>query len=557
MSKKVLSLLLALILAVGMIPGMSASAAGKVFHDVPQAEWYAGYVYAMEAEGVIGGKTATRFDPNGKVTRAEYIKMLACTLKSRAEYDSYKGLGLFTDIKGHWAEGIINWGAQEGILTSGGKFTPDTPLTRGEAALMMYRFSQKFPEKAPLTPVRDPKNFSDVGGVSQEIREAIDACCRAGVIGGDKGKDTFRPNDTTKRMDASKMMCVLLGVEPLPKDKIPVPPVIYKEPKRIQQTVAGVGVTGIELDAGSFNPRIYLPDGRLDKAAPASSFKGGAYVAVNGTFFNSYDGSNHVYGSLISNRKILRLDPANAPNKPFFVVDGSGKASIQHMKINQIFTLEKDGKEFPTNGGTNVNVDPGNSWVRTVFTSEFGKTIPGKITLGLVLDHNNKVIRKIVNETNVAIPATGCILGQRQNHDQWQDRVFTLAEVGDVLKRKVEYQGSTTQDIVTAIACGPTVVKDGKAYGNSSTYASEGFNDTHVTVGASNRMAIGAKADGTVVIVNCSTSLANLSQVMLGLGCKDAMNLDGGASTYLYYNGATLVSPNRNLSNLLVFTKKT
>jgi exopolysaccharide biosynthesis protein len=43
---------------------------------------------------------------------------------------------------------------------------------------------------------------------------------------------------------------------------------------------------------------------------------------------------------------------------------------------------------------------------------------------------------------------------------------------------------------------------------------------------------------------------------MKKLGCKDAMNLDGGASTYLNCNGKQIASPGRLLTNMLVFTKK-
>ncbi len=38
---------------------------------------------------------------------------------------------------------------------------------------------------------------------------------------------------------------------------------------------------------------------------------------------------------------------------------------------------------------------------------------------------------------------------------------------------------------------------------------------------------------------------------MLSLGCVDALNLDGGASTAMYYNGNTIRSPGRALTATL------
>ena len=43
---------------------------------------------------------------------------------------------------------------------------------------------------------------------------------------------------------------------------------------------------------------------------------------------------------------------------------------------------------------------------------------------------------------------------------------------------------------------------------------------------------------------------------MKALGCRDAMNLDGGASSGLFFRGAYLTRPGRDISNgLLVMAR--
>ena len=42
-----------------------------------------------------------------------------------------------------------------------------------------------------------------------------------------------------------------------------------------------------------------------------------------------------------------------------------------------------------------------------------------------------------------------------------------------------------------------------------------------------------------------------MRELMLQLGCQDAVNLDGGASTGMYYNGQTLATPGRQLTTTL------
>ena len=47
--------------------------------------------------------------------------------------------GKFSDIKGHWAEGVINEVAKTGIINgfTDGTFRPDNPLTRGQAVVLI------------------------------------------------------------------------------------------------------------------------------------------------------------------------------------------------------------------------------------------------------------------------------------------------------------------------------------------------------------------------------------------------------------------------------------
>jgi exopolysaccharide biosynthesis protein len=43
---------------------------------------------------------------------------------------------------------------------------------------------------------------------------------------------------------------------------------------------------------------------------------------------------------------------------------------------------------------------------------------------------------------------------------------------------------------------------------------------------------------------------------MLQLGCTDAVNLDGGASAAMYYNGSILRTPGRELTSILLIVER-
>ena len=69
------------------------------------------------------------------------------------------------------------------------------------------------------------------------------------------------------------------------------------------------------------------------------------------------------------------------------------------------------------------------------------------------------------------------------------------------------------------------------------------------------RAAIGIKADGSLLILTANTSLPKLSQIMVSLGCVDAINFDGGGSTNLYVDGQWLYGPQERLLNTLLYFK--
>ena len=173
------------------------------------------------------------------------------------------------------------------------------------------------------------------------------------------------------------------------------------------------------------------------------------------------------------------------------------------------------------------------------------------------MDNNNQVTKTYTKSTNnVPIPSSGYVLCERMERGWDNDDIFKNAKVGDTITREITYKGSSVQDIQTAISCGPTVLKNGAVYGNSTTYAQEGFTaDSHV-VGSGSHILIGVKPNGRVVIASASGSQRQMGEIMKNLGCKDAMNLDGGASTYLNCNGRQLASPGRELTNMLVFSRK-
>ena len=92
-------------------------------------------------------------------------------------------------------------------------------------------------------------------------------------------------------------------------------------------------------------------------------------------------------------------------------------------------------------------------------------------------------------------------------------------------------------------------------YGGYSTYREEGFADS-VTSGSAVRVCVGIRDSGDLVIAEAYASMPKLAEIMVAMGCQDAVNFDGGGSVNLYVDGYWLYGPqSRLLNNMLVFTQ--
>ncbi len=101
----------------------------------------------------------------------------------------------------------------------------------------------------------------------------------------------------------------------------------------------------------------------------------------------------------------------------------------------------------------------------------------------------------------------------------------------------------------TVLGSGPTLVTGGEV---ALAPRHEGFSDSHV-LGRASRNAVGLTPANKLLLVATRelVGLWELARVMKGLGCIEAINLDGGTSTSMYYRGKMVVKPGRWLVNLL------
>ena len=131
--------------------GFEAEATSK-FTDVPASKWYAGYIGAANGKGIVNGRSATTFDPEGLITRQEAAVMVTNAAKicmMKTDLDSTKmrdTLAQFSDYItiADWAKNAMAFCYSEGIYDESDLNTnPTTYIHRGEIAQMLYNMLSK------------------------------------------------------------------------------------------------------------------------------------------------------------------------------------------------------------------------------------------------------------------------------------------------------------------------------------------------------------------------------------------------------------------------------
>jgi len=158
------------------------------FRDVPSGEWYAEFVNDLAFRGVINGMNATTFDPNGKLTVGQALKLLAVGL----------GYGEQAPTGSHWASGYLTL-ANAAHWVDGAALKAYGDL---DSAISRLAFCQIAAKAAGLSEQPASNPFTDTAD------RAVLALNKAGVISG-MTASTFDPNGKLTRSQISKIISLL------------------------------------------------------------------------------------------------------------------------------------------------------------------------------------------------------------------------------------------------------------------------------------------------------------------------------------------------------------
>ena len=168
----------------------------SAFFDISSKDWFYSDVMSAVEMGLINGMTNTTFVPNGNITKAQVIKLAACT---HQKYHS----GEVTLTNGSpWYKSYAEYALENDIITAEPEDYNSTASRSYYIAVMFNAMSDK--EYEQINVISD----NAVPDVKQtdEYYEQIYTFYRAGIVTGSDVKGTFNPTSEVKRSEVATLV---------------------------------------------------------------------------------------------------------------------------------------------------------------------------------------------------------------------------------------------------------------------------------------------------------------------------------------------------------------
>ena len=269
-----------------------------------------------------------------------------------------------------------------------------------------------------------------------------------------------------------------------------------------------------------------------------------ALLGINGSYFMA---NGDPIGLLIKNFQLLS-SPVLLRSCFGILEDGKafvGRPEFQGEIVTEHGILQLEGLNQLSRSNATL-----------LYTPEFGLRVPGRRKTIQVAIKNNEIVK--ISAKPLVIPRDGFIISLDPGRFPWLKKLKPFSRV--VLSYGLTPPWTRMK---FAIGGGPRLIDSGR----SALENKEHFKDRFLKERAP-RSAIGIDELGNVIFVvvdgrrasSPGLTIPELADVMKRIGSHHALNLDGGGSSTLYYDGKVLNIPSdgteRKLSNAILVLRK-
>ncbi len=172
------------------------------FADLGQAKWSKEIVEYLAGKGIAVAKEGNNFDPNAKITRAEFLDMLMKIAQLNGDVQKMP----FTDVTADdWYATSVAAAYENKIVsgTSETTFSPNAPITRQDMAVMISKVMMA--DGYTMGNVSELSRFNDGSSVASYAKAGVSLVSRENVVNGTP-EGNFNPAANTTRAEAAAMI---------------------------------------------------------------------------------------------------------------------------------------------------------------------------------------------------------------------------------------------------------------------------------------------------------------------------------------------------------------
>lgn len=176
------------------------------FTDVAKTSTFYDYIKYVYNNGIMGGKSATKFDAKSSITRMQLVLTLYRMAGSPTTYNS-RTIS-FTDCKklSTEATAALKWAIATKVVSGyeNNTFSPNSAVTRQAMVTILYRFADQNKYDISVSSKNNLAGFTDAAKVSASMKTAMNWAVENGFVSGN-GK-LLSPVGSTTRGAAAKIL---------------------------------------------------------------------------------------------------------------------------------------------------------------------------------------------------------------------------------------------------------------------------------------------------------------------------------------------------------------
>ena len=343
------------------------------------------------------------------------------------------------------------------------------------------------------------------------------------------------------------LVLLVAGCRPRPRDVVPSFP-FQADSLRTQFVAPGVIHRFVYAASGPWAIHVLQTD--LDRCYSPRAVKGTARAVgrektsvllarlndslpvvggVNADFFSLAAPPGVPVGALVVQGTLI----AGPGVKPALALDSSGTLRIAQLRATG--TLDVNGRRFPIE-----------AWNRSalrgaaLFDRAWGATMDtstSAVEVAISGRHGGHVVLVDTARAGAAIPAGGAVIVAGRNAPEDLRAALRTLHAGDSVRATVSLAPFFPRE---AVGGRPLLVRDSAIVADVDTTGQPGFSTsrhprTAVGLARDGRRMILVAVDGRQKPYSDGMTLRELANLMLALGARDALNLDGGGSTTMVY----------------------